>query len=347
MERCPDVVKIGGYAIYCSDECRLKRQEELEEKESFDKRLDELTKDLRLKDRHIERLRRNSASFDSLVQEAENKFTLDLEKQNKRIEALLEEIKILRDEEDQWKGKIQTCKDLEIEQKRRIEDLTETSKNMISTIRILEMENATQSTEIEKLQFQNTHDLQGANELASTHHSKPHRPQVCKDRILIIGSDIRGYLSLFKRETASKYDMNCQRMANMLIEDMLEECLLFCRKFTKNDFVFIFIGSQNCIAGKRLDEELIIRRLKEMESTNVILVGSSLFKNRPILNQFIAAQHREIAACVKDLKNVTYVPVITMYPMDKESMSRYLIDFCGLNEPNSNFQGDQQQISPH
>ncbi|CAG9817136.1 unnamed protein product [Phaedon cochleariae] len=146
------IVKLNNYLIYCSKECEKIKNEEEARESSFKGEIDSLRKMLEEKDTYIKRLKRGSQNYEHLVLDAESKFLEKLENQQQEMKLLKtklvnskkmnEEFALAISEKDSALTKLET----------KAEELDRLSKNMVTTIRVLERENDVYADDSKRLE---------------------------------------------------------------------------------------------------------------------------------------------------------------------------------------------------
>lgn len=298
MERNKDVLRLGGYRIYCSAQCQLKAEADeqcdtkrLEEIDDLKKELNVLRKELSEKDIFIKRLKRRSQVFADEVSEAEDKLNAQLTEQSNRIAELTTEITRLNRIKSELITKIESDESV-TQLNNNIRDLTDTNRQMITSISVLEEENAAYFAEIKQLKQQldtiERNSKAAKNPPVFENLINISTQKICKPQILLVGDkNVRGLLSIFKRLTEKKYDINCQMYDNVLFEDRIKACGELIKNFTKNDFVVLFTGVLDAVKGKSIKSASLLRLLEVSCGTNLFVCGPPLQTNRPILNRII------------------------------------------------------------
>lgn len=75
----------------------------------------------------------------------------------------------------------------------------------------------------------------------------------------------------------------------------------------KKDYVIIFAGTLNAVRGRSLSEYNIKTVLKDLQNTNVILVGAAFHKTRQILNKFIYEMNNTLFSIASSYDHINYV----------------------------------------
>lgn len=93
-------------------------------------------------------------------------------------------------------------------------------------------------------------------------------------KVVIMGDrNIKGFSFLIKQKVEGKIDVDSQMRPGLLLQEMLLELTPLCQNFTNNDFVIIFIGSENAIKNKPIDDAKVTNFLNKCNETNLIFIG--------------------------------------------------------------------------
>lgn len=151
LERLPQVVRLNGYRIFCSEECQ-KQASELENKEeAFKEEIETLQKELYQKDRYIERLKRNSKIYEEVALDAENNLTVKLENLNKKNTSLEAELKIYKNNENEIKSRLAFLNEANINLEEKIRELSDVKTSLTVSLETLDKENVEYFKEIKDL----------------------------------------------------------------------------------------------------------------------------------------------------------------------------------------------------
>lgn len=303
-----NAVQLGGYLIYCSDICHQRAEEKEDLERDLRATIDSLTDELKGKDLCIQRLRRDSKTFENVASEAEDKLTAELEKQNKRIHDLKCQLKALKKNNEDL---LQQLKEQNLAHKKLNQDYEESSRlsrNMVVTIDTLERTNDMYLDEIktikqtvERLEL----ELAGRNkeECKCIHDCNLSKKGLenlqvkqnlnVRPQLLVLGNNIiRGTNFTFKSSTKKKYDVNCQWRNSLPFKDLVSEFLEYGSKLSKKDCVVLFVGQENALGGTPIDAPTITKLIKASQCTNLLLVGPPQSPKRPVLNDFVAEQNK-------------------------------------------------------
>lgn len=345
MDRIKEVVKLGGYRILCSLKCQMDNKENEDRINNFKEEILKLEGAIVERESHIARLKRNSAVFDDVVYEAEKAFVGQLEQQKKQIEDLQRELEGLRKVETELNLNIEQHKSVQSDLNARIKEQIDLNRNMVVSIEVLERDNKMNSHELNKLKLQLSENRSKSPTIrpgpltnATENTSQKNKAVTHKNKILIAGPDVMGYLSLMKSLTDRKYDMNSQKIKDVSAVELLELSLPLCKHFTKKDFVFLFLDAKDSQCGKKLCEPVIKEKLVKYQHTNLILIGPSPRIQRPVLNKMIAAQNFVLKNCFRNASNATFLPLISPGPIDKSYLAEYLV-YCFIRN-------DMTSLSP-
>lgn len=291
MERSSEIVRLSGYRVLCSDECQKAFNDKEEEESEILIKVRELQEELKGKNKHIERLSRNSKVFEDDVLEAEKKFATQLDKLSKINNVLRKELGDLKINEEKLMSDINIRNDQRIEFERKIEELTDLNKSLITSVRALEAECENYAAELREVRQElgsiKEREANGKKDelLGRTVYGE-------RKRLLIVGDlNARGCATIFKQCIGHQFDSNCQIRDRTLFADIVTECLLLGKTFNKDDYIILFIPCFNAI--KRVSiTEADLDRLKDLSSqTNLTIVGSAFHIQRPVLNHFLHHQN--------------------------------------------------------
>lgn len=339
LERCSQVVKLGGYKIFCSEECQTNSVERENQCSLFKKEIESLEKELNQKDRYIERLRRSSQVFEDVVSEAEKSLTSKLDNLNQRNSCLETEMQKLKDNEQEALSQLESFNTVKQNLEREINELSNLNRNLIVTIETLEKDNMVLAKEIKMLQrrletltdggsvvtcqhtpsedpLSERHRHQGPiNATESTacdkSNSKPVEPR--RQLLIVGGQNARGCALLFKRYTGRMFDVNCQVLPRTFFSRFVTVCGQLCANFSKNDHVVIFTSDFNVIRGKPIEESELEELLKLTSLTNISIVGCSYHLYRPVMNDLIHDQNDFVSTYLMKNNDINFVPIIASF----------------------------------
>lgn len=108
------------------------------------------------------------------------------------------------------------------------------------------------------------------------------------NKILVKGDDnVKELLRLLKTHTNNLYDIQSRCFKNNFLDELLESCLKFAKKFIANDYIVILWSSKNSLQGKGIDCKVLRRVISVCSKTNLIIIAPPYHEDRPILNRFI------------------------------------------------------------
>lgn len=110
--------------------------------------------------------------------------------------------------------------------------------------------------------------------------------KVNKPQLLLIGNnnELKGLSMLFKRRTSSTYDINFQYSDRpLLIEEIVNLNAGLSLKFTKDDYVVLFAGSQNALRQQLPSKQFLKNLVEQYKNTNLLIIGPTYIPNRKIL----------------------------------------------------------------
>ena len=312
MERCKDVIRLGGYRIYCSTECQSKADGDEQRDNDYTEKINALKKEISEKNTYIKRLKRGTQDFADDVSEAETKLNAQLAEQRNRIAELTVKMDLQKNLKSNLEEKIKESDKIVNKLETRIHDLTDVNKQMIDSIAVLEEENICNEKEVKKLQQQLEAYIFSSNKTSATcngQSSNSPSTLIPKPQFLIMGDEnARGLISIFKRLTSNKYDINCQwSNRKMFFDDRIEQCEELIKNFSKNDFILLFTGCFNAIKGKPIESERLYRFLKTTSKTNLLVCGPPLQIDRPILNGIIQQYDFQLQVILRNFKNTHFI----------------------------------------
>lgn len=302
--------------FYCGD-CKTKLRE-------LSRLFDKAKKELRRKDETISRLECKYKEKAKELEEQVNKLSVDNADQDyvKKIQTQKEEIIKINSEIQKLQDKNTTLlseiEDLNNQTRSLTNELSELNilkNNMLVSIETLSKDNEAYVSEIKRA----NHELFIMKDGMSTAETRPFKLRIptyeisnrhtltsapytdCLDKpvtnsevkrkpqILIFGNKpyVTGTALLFKKYLYRKFDINCQYGTGLLLEELTTEYLQLSKNFSKDDYVVIFVGRENALAGKNVDKQCLKQIAQVACNTNVIILGSSYEYNRPILNDYI------------------------------------------------------------
>lgn len=362
MERCPEVVRLGGYRILCSSACQTSHNDQNGTESLYTNKIMLLENELLGKNNLIKRLKRNSQVFEDSVTESENKLVSQIELLTKHNDSLANEVKGLRKKESTLSSELENWVTVKQKLNRNIQELTDLNNNLRTTVETLEIENVAFSNDLKELrqkldELQKPVDArdcgsqtvpsssvwQSGEDPPSGHGStttsnvqtKPSTSKSCamsKRQTLVIGDEnVRGFTYLIKQFSQHKFDVNCQWQRRITISEIISLCSLYSKNFTRNDFVVVFLGSEHAIKGITLRGDDVKNLFRSCEHTNLILIGPPLHLNRPVLNRIIE-EHNTVIVKNLDISNqrVYFLPLLcyTSYGYlnysDKSNLVSYL-----------------------
>lgn len=297
------------------------------------------------KERHIKGLKRKTMDFEDEVFRAEKELenTIQVQKEeiariNTKHLGLIQGIRRLTEELEESKEKIVTLE-------KDLEEIHGIRKSLLTSVETLEMENNLYVQDLKRANLELLALRQKCLYTDPVHEEtsppkqnqmlrrlKENLPPLQNNRILIAGSDVRGYLPLMKSLTDRKYDINSQRLRKTSVRELLDLSLPYCQHFTQKDFVFLFTDPQDSCNGENLGGPELKKKLIEFQHTNLILIGPTPILHRPILNKIIAAQNFVIKNCFIGIPSATFVPLTSPGPIQKNYLAEYLVYCFILNE---------------
>ncbi|CAH1098908.1 unnamed protein product [Psylliodes chrysocephalus] len=333
-------ITLEGYKIYCSAKCveisktenftelhvaiadlnkTLEKKDILIDKiqndfqeqiENLESTISKQYKDISDRDLHLDKMRKKSRDFTDEVEEAEQNYLKQLIEKREKITKMDKEIigftKRISQLEEELQNSAERTKQKELE----LIESQVLNKQMIATIRTLEADNSIYSNELCQLRKRLTSSGEFMEKLSDA--SNTGNKVIRKSQLLIIGdANVRGFISLFKKFTNRKFDINCQRLHKPTPSCILKHGSNLMKTLTKSDYVILFWGSQMAVSGKSIKDSHINELLNICKDTNLIVFGSPLFRNRPVLNRLIQEQNSSFCSKLK-LKpenTANFVPV--------------------------------------
>ena len=158
--------------------------------------------------------------------------------------------------------------------------LDHVNREMIDSIRQLEMDNRM---------------LRCEGRISNVRVTQPSSSTKRRKQILIIGDrNISGFASLFKKYTGNQYDINSQQSVKSLFDNVANACVVYSKRLTRDDYVILLWGPETAIKGGNVSEQSLQLIFDACRDTNLIMLGSPLFTDRPVLNQLIGNQNISI-----------------------------------------------------
>lgn len=151
LERYKEVVKLGGYRIYCSSECQKRAIDDEERVGALLEEIERLKREIEGRDHCIKRLDRRSREFEDEVSEAEEKYNQQVLEMRDKIARLNRELSELRQKNLELQGMVQDDKLLVTKLESDIKEISSINENMLISIRTLESENDVYRAEIKDL----------------------------------------------------------------------------------------------------------------------------------------------------------------------------------------------------
>jgi len=373
---------LKGHRIYCSAECenigknnnydvllteienKNLQLTELEksdlEKEGKIKKLElELLRAQKViedKDKNLSRERKKTQDFAD-----EERWKTKLNEKRDTITLLNKEILEITRNNNLLKANLQEAQDSLYSLQTKIDGLTSLNQDMISTIRTLETDNETYSSELQLLR-QKTELSSSMNELSkplvqpsSTEFAATKLAPGKNSQILIVGDlNVRGLSHMIKSYIGQPIDINCQWSENLDFEQGVELCLALSKNFTHKDQIVLLWGSKNALRGHKIKKDSLLAVLDLCKKTNLILVGPPLHSGRPVLNNIIQDCNFNIANIIKENDSKAYfLPLLAttnngfLNYQDKLVLASHLCFLVGhLQKQPTNIRPSSNNIDP-
>lgn len=161
LERLPQVVRLNGYKIFCSEDCQNKASDLDNKWKSFKEEIEALQKELYQKDRYIERLKSDTGMYTEVVLDAEKILSVKLENLNKKNTSLEAELKVYKNNEKEIKSRLTFLNEANVNLEEKIRELIDLKTGLTVSLETLEKENVEYFKEIRDL-CQNLAKFSGA-----------------------------------------------------------------------------------------------------------------------------------------------------------------------------------------
>lgn len=316
LERLKNVVKLGGYKIFCSVECQSKDDAEREKLATHIATIQRLENECQDKDLLISRLRRQSQQFVQEVAEAEVGYVGTLAKKDEANSMLRRRLAVCESENSRLLLEIHDTKKIEQRIKNDLDELTEINKNMVTSIRVLEQENEVCMAELVRVMSELAElrrgralssvdgagvgddvsvsgilvDDSGNSKSQETRQSEPNLmesegvsirvpPEDAKKRLLIL-CDQTGY-GIGSRLNRCLPGFSVQSIIKpyALYERVVEDVVKMSDQFGGEDCILVMAGVNNFINGKCPSFRELNSRLKYVTHTNVVLTSIPFKRN--------------------------------------------------------------------
>lgn len=324
LERYKEVVKLGGYRIFCSTKCQTTASEDEERQNDFQREILKLRTEINEKDNYIKRLNGRTRDFEDEVAAAEEEYNSKLNNQRGQITELNNELMAAKGRNEGLLQEVKNYLSRIAKLEGEIKEISALNNNMLRSIETLEKDNEVYFTELKALRQRLSASLLTNPDIShetstrldadtgvdldvrgstATGLPRPRRPQ-----LLIVGDrNAAGSIPLLKHFTNGSYDINCQTFSRTL-SDRIGVCLKLAERFTKRDYIVLHVGSQNAKEDKVVDANLFCSLLAGCAGSNLFIVGPPLWANRPILNRIIQYHDLVLQNHIRRWPNVSYLP---------------------------------------
>lgn len=308
-----EINRLNGLIRELETKIHITESREEEQRKDFEKKTEALEEEIREKNRHITRLKRNTQEFTDMVCEGEQSYIQQLNEQGEQMQKLNKEIvDVLKANESLQAEAKSLNSDLE-RMLRDVEELNQIKQSMLVSIGTLTAENEAliiemKATKLELFSLKSSKAEPAPNIDAPEPEPQPEsishqevKLRTRKPQMLIIGdNNVRGCLWLSKSINGSLFDLNCQIRRGALFEGLVAEVAKFSHKLNEKDVVVLFMGRQNAIKGKRLDLKLFEDFVRTLPAT-LFVVTSPFTSARPILNNLIRENNLALGRICRSL----------------------------------------------
>lgn len=290
-------VKINGKLIYCSTNCQNVDEEKETKEQNYISEIKNLRNMLEEKDRHIVRLKRGTESFEEIVEEAENKLLEELSKQKKELDLLKYKLLTIQEENEEHIASLNEKERTILELKTEIEELHQLSRNMVTSIDMLEKDNKRYLYKMKQTEIQNENvitelkqeisNLRKSNEIIEeelnfnineTNYVRlPKNPKEKlkqngqnKRKVLILCDQTGRHVGNLLRPHLSDYQLQIIIKPNAFLIDVIKEIHNLTKDFTLNDYVIVMAGYNDFIKYKYPSIRNIHENIRSCTHTNII-----------------------------------------------------------------------------
>lgn len=326
---------IQGYKVYCSNKCeelnrddKLHKQlekkdkllkaktEALEKLESeYSKNIEDLQNELSLlesdkreREEHYKRERRRTLDFEDEAFHNEETFNRELKanleeisKLNKTLAELHTKNQILEDNVQGYLAEMKAFQE-------RIDEFYKTNTEMREKIYLSEKENIELKNKMADLcrnirTRDKNDDTAEENQNRDITKTTTGEAKKSRNKILIIGDDnVKGMIKLLKTHTNHSFDINSHSLKIKSLDELLENCSRYVKKFTEDDYIIIFLSPKISLQGKGVNSATLTNFIPACNATNLIIIAPPFCKDRLVWNRFIEEDNMTISAVMAALK---------------------------------------------
>lgn len=327
---------IHGYKVYCSKKCEDsdkddKLHKDLEKKDKllkaktealekleleYEKNIVELQneislleKDKREREEHYKKERRRTLDFEDEVFQNEESFAKELKVKvdeiyelNKTLAELHSKKQILEDNVQGYLAEI-------INFQKKMDELCKLNSEMREKVRLSEKENIDLKNQIADLcrnispcdeKGVTSEKTQDKDVMTTTTEQQTRRN---RNKILLIGDEnVKGMINLLKTHTKYSFDINSHHLKINSLDDLLNNCLRYAKKFTENDYIITLLSPKISLQGKGVNCTSLRKLISACSTTNLIIIAPPFCKDRPVLNRFIEEDNMTIGVMMAAMK---------------------------------------------
>lgn len=247
LDRRNGVVRLGGHKIYCSGSCQERDTDREMETESFRESIQGLKEEIEGRERYIQRLQRQSRDFEDEVLNTEQKYVDKLKQLSDTVQCRNREVEELRVKISTLEREIDRTSDLRVKLESDIRDLDKINRDMISTIKTLEIENDSYVREVKLLRVElDSNKSRGYGDKVEKHsvtrgtgsktaYIQDNRPKL----LLVAGAFGRDLVQFLRTHSGNSYHMQAILKPNSSNQELIDTAVRNSKSFSKKDVVVI------------------------------------------------------------------------------------------------------------